>query len=396
MVAVCLIVPYVLVQYHFLRWFLSWLGACHPVFKQKKVFIPITVVYTYVVMSLGIAVLMPDGMAERATRVIGNYALGFSLYIAMSVAIADVVHLIRKWWLKKYNKKPSKRFFILSGLITLLVITVVGTYGLINARVIRRTAYEITVPKVVAGIASLKVILIADLHMGYSVGVDMIADMVDKINQEDADLIILAGDIYDNSYDALEDPARLAELLASMKSKYGTYACYGNHDVDETVFVGFTFRAMDKPVADPRMEDFLKASKINLLRDEYVLIDDKFYVYGRPDASKPGEGIDVRKTPAETMEGIDLSKPVIMIDHQPKQLEELAAVGVDVDLCGHTHDGQMFPGNILTWLMWDNSYGYEKFGNMHNIVTSGVGVYGPFMRVGTKAEYCPITIRFAQ
>jgi len=396
MVAVFLIAPYVLVHYHILRWFLSWLGACHPVFQRKKVFIPIVVVYTYVCLGLGVAILMPDGMAERASRIIGNYAIGFSLYIVMSIAIADIIHLIRKWWMKKYEKKPSKKFFVLSGLITLIVIAIVGTYGLINARVIRRTAYEITVPKVVAGIASLKVILIADMHMGYSVGVDMIADMVNKVNREDADLILIAGDIFDNSYDALEDPARLSELLKSMKSTYGTYACYGNHDVEETVFVGFTFKPVDKPVADPRMDQFLADSGIRLLRDEAVLIDDKFYIYGRPDYSKPGSDIDVRKTPAQVTEGLDTSKPIIVIDHQPKQLKELAEAGVDVDLCGHTHDGQMFPGNILTWLMWDNSYGYEKFDQMHNIVTSGVGVYGPFMRVCTKAEYCPITIRFAK
>ena len=101
MVTVFLIAPYVLAHYHILRWFLSWLGAVHPFFKQKKVFIPICVVYTYLCLSLGIAILMPDGMAERAIRIVGNYALGFSLYIAMSIAIADIVHLIRKWWLKK-------------------------------------------------------------------------------------------------------------------------------------------------------------------------------------------------------------------------------------------------------------------------------------------------------
>ncbi|MBO4477414.1 MAG: metallophosphoesterase [Lachnospiraceae bacterium] len=396
MIAVILIAPYVLVHYHVLRWFLSWLGACSPWFKQKKIFIPICVVYTYLSLSLGIAIFVPNGSVERATHIMGNYVLGFSMYIAMSVAVADIVHLIRKWWLKKYNKKPSRRFFIISGAITLIVILVVGLYGVINARIIRRTAYDITVPKVVAGLASLKVILIADTHMGYNIGVDYIEDLVNKINQEDADIILIAGDIFDNNYDALEDPKRLSELLASMKSKYGTYACYGNHDVDETVFAGFTFKRGDKPIADLRMDQFLKDAKITLLRDEAVLIDDKFYVYGRPDLSKPGRGIDVRKTPEEVTAGLDASKPIIVIDHQPKQLDELAAAGVDVDLCGHTHDGQMFPGNILTWLMWDNSYGYEKFENMHNIVTSGAGLYGPFMRVGTISEYCPITIHFAQ
>lgn len=83
-----------------------------------------------------------------------------------------------------------------------------------------------------------------------------------------------------------------------------------------------------------------------------------------------------------------------MIDHEPRELEALADAGVDLDLCGHTHDGQMFPGNIITALMWENSYGYLKVGEMHNIVTSGVGVFGPFMRVGTKSEICVIDVKF--
>lgn len=91
---------------------------------------------------------------------------------------------------------------------------------------------------------------------------------------------------------------------------------------------------------------------------------------------------------------MDKSKPIIILDHEPKELEELSSAGVDMDLCGHTHDGQMFPGNILVAMMWENSCGYLNVDGMHNIVTSGVGVFYPDMRVGTKAEICPITVNF--
>ena len=91
---------------------------------------------------------------------------------------------------------------------------------------------------------------------------------------------------------------------------------------------------------------------------------------------------------------MDKEKPIIVIDHEPNELEELADAGVDMDLCGHTHDGQMFPGNITTSLMWKNSYGYMKIDNMHNIVTSGVGLFGPNMRVGTIAEVVIIDVSF--
>lgn len=151
---------------------------------------------------------------------------------------------------------------------------------------------------------------------------------------------------------------------------------------------------MRKKSADVRMDEFLEDANIRLLQDEYVLIDDSFYLYGRPDAKKPGRGIDIRKTPKEIMEKLDSRKPVIVLDHEPSELKELSEAGVDIDLCGHTHDGQMFPGNLVTKLFWENSCGYLKKGEMHNIVTSGIGLFGPNMRVGTKAEICSVKVHF--
>ena len=87
--------------------------------------------------------------------------------------------------------------------------------------------------------------------------------------------------------------------------------------------------------------------------------------------------------------------PVIVLDHEPNELKELAAAGVDIALCGHTHDGQIFPGNVILSLICDNSYGYKRFGNMESIVTSGVGLFGPFMRVGTISEICRIKVVFS-
>ena len=142
------------------------------------------------------------------------------------------------------------------------------------------------------------------------------------------------------------------------------------------------------------MNQFMVKSDIRLLKDEAVLIDDSFYLYGRPDYERPGLGDEKRKTPEEITAELDLTKPVIVIEHEPRELDELAAAGVDVDLCGHTHDGQMFPGNLTINLMWENACGYLKKDQMHNIVTSGIGLFGPNMRVGTRAEICPITIRF--
>ena len=97
----------------------------------------------------------------------------------------------------------------------------------------------------------------------------------------------------------------------------------------------------------------------------------------------------------EITEGLDPDKPLIVLDHEPSQLSELAAAGVDVDLGGHTHDGQVFPVDIVMEFLWENPCGYLKKGQMHSIVTSGAGLFGPNMRVGTKAEICVVDVQFA-
>ena len=198
-------------------------------------------------------------------------------------------------------------------------------------------------------------VLIADLHLGYNIGCRQMEQLVEKINAQDPDLVVVAGDIFDNEYEALEDPDRLAEMLRGIQSIYGVYACYGNHDILEKILAGFTFGGKEKKESSVKMDEFLEKAGITLLRDEYVLIDDSFYLYGRPDYERPGRGIDERKSAQEITADMDLSLPVLVIDHEPGELQELADAGVDADLCGHTHDGQLFPGNLTIKLMWENA-----------------------------------------
>ena len=242
--------------------------------------------------------------------------------------------------------------------------------------------------------SDLKVVLIADLHLGYSVGDRQMQRMVKKINEQDADLVVFAGDIFDNEYEALQNPDKIAKTLAGIKSRYGSFGVFGNHDVTERLLGGFSVTSKENEVRDPRFEEFAKKAGIQMLDDEVTLIDDAFYLVGRKDVQKPGDGTTNRMEPEEILGDLDKTKPIIVLEHQPKQLEELEAAGADMQLCGHTHDGQMFPGNLTIKLMWENACGYLKKGNLHSIVTSGVGVWGPAMRVGTDCEICPITVHF--
>ena len=177
--------------------------------------------------------------------------------------------------------------------------------------------------------------------------------------------------------------------------KYGKYATYGNHDIEEKIFLGFTFKHSNKKdkCADERMIKFIEDSNMKILYDDYVMIDD-IYLYGRPDYEKPNLHNETRLSEEELISKMDNSKPIIVIDHEPRGTEELSKLGVDVLLNGHTHDGQIWPGTITINWIWDNAYGYKQYGNLHNIVTSGVGLFGVNMRTDSIAEVCDIKVKF--
>ncbi len=375
---------------------IRWLGACRHEFRKFRSRLIVSVVYVFFASAMGVGFFLPPGAVKRFFVKIGNYWLGILLYTILVVGAADVIHVILKRS-KKINQEKLRSFkvFVVSGVICAVGIAVLSVWGMVNAGKIRTTRYEAVIEKNAGELKQMKVILAADLHMGYNIGCDHIRQMVDRINEEDPDLVVFAGDIFDNEYEALDNPEELISIFREIRSRYGVYACYGNHDIKEKILAGFTFGGNNgKKQSDERMDTFLEKAGITLLRDESVLIADSVYLYGRPDRHRPGRGIRTRKTPGEITAGMDLSKPVLVIDHQPAELKELADAGVDLDLCGHTHDGQTFPGNLTVRLMWENACGYLKKGDMHNIVTSGVGVFGPNMRVGTAAEICAVTVKF--
>ena len=399
MVAIYLAPAYLAVCAYILFRTIHWIQVLHSIFQNVWVCRGIGLIYFFVVFSILIAFMAPASGFRRFMKLLSNYWLGVLVYTIMTVGIADGLRLLIKYPLKNVAFPGRELLFsnvgtAVVGVVCAVIITTVSIYGMINAGNIQTTKYDISIDKKAGKLDSLNVVLIADLHLGYNIGCRHMEKMVEKINAQNPDLVVVAGDIFDNEYEALENPDRLAAILRGIQSKYGVYACYGNHDIQEKILAGFTFGGKEKKESSVKMDEFLEKSGITLLRDEYVLIDDSFYLYGRPDYERPGRGIDERKSPQEITEDLDLSLPVLVIDHEPRELQELADAGVDADLCGHTHDGQLFPGNLTIKLMWENACGYLKKGNMHSIVTSGVGLFGPNMRVGTKSEICDITMHF--
>lgn len=397
MIALYLSPLYLLLLLYLYRWIMLWLGSGSPLLLHLTARIGVGVVFFGVALCIAVAFFLPASEPKRILKLISNYWLGILLYLSMTVIAADLVRLLLRYVILRRSIAKtgfSSFIFLLTGFactLTLLVVTAVGIYSASHTVV---TDYDITVHKSGGRLNTLKIALVADLHLGYNIGCSMMEQMVSKINALEPDLVVIAGDIFDNEFEALEDPERLAEILSGIESRYGVYACYGNHDIEEPILAGFTFGSQKEKAASPEMDQFLIDSGIINLRDEYVLIDDSIYLYGRPDYERPGAGITTRRSASELMAVMDPDKPVIVLEHEPRELDELSAAGADIDLNGHVHDGQLFPVNIITRLVWENSYGYLQKGDMHNIVTSGVGLFGPNMRVGTKSEICNITVHF--
>lgn len=375
--------------------FFYWMKHCNHRFNWLRFKVPFAVVHLFMALSPVIAFLLPKSAVAIVIRRISTYWIGIMLYSLLYVVLFDLLRLIAKHTKLKNTLLFSRGSVISIGSVVVACAVATCLYGIFNARNIKVNEYSVTVNKSCGSDKHLKAVLVADLHMGYAIGVDHITNMVEKINQQNADIVIIAGDIFDNSYDGMDDPEGIKAQLKSIKSKYGVYAVYGNHDIDEKILMGFTFDWGGKQLHSEKMTNFMKDCNIKLINDESVLINDEFYLVGRRDTDKPGTEDGTRAEISELTKDLDKTKPIFVLSHEPDELQKTADAGADIDFSGHTHDGQLFPGNLTIGLFWENPCGMIKKDNMYSIVTSGVGVYGTFMRVGTDAEICSVDIDFA-
>jgi len=374
---------------------LKWFESCGEVFKSKRFKIPYAIVMGLLGSLPIIAFYLQREGTQRHILYFSSHWFGIFFYIVFYVAMADLVWLV----LKLVKKDPKEhfvrsRFIFRGGLVVIALIVATSTYGFINMRDIKTKNYAVTIDKSTSGRDGLKIALVADQHLGYTIGVRDMQKMVEKINEANPDVVCFSGDIFNNNFDALDDAQGILEAFTSIKSTYGVYSCWGNHDVEEPLFSGFSVDKRSEAIRDPRMEEFLKSAGFHLLEDNDMLINDEFYIVGRLDYQKAGDGTNNRKSIVDLTKDMDKSKPIILLDHQPREFDEIEAAGVDLDLSGHTHAGQMFPMNLTNELTWKNGYGLMEIGKLTSIVTSGIGVYGPAMRTFTDSEVVIIDVTF--
>lgn len=298
-----------------------------------------------------------------------------SLYITLAILFLELLRLTNRWWpwfpsFVVHHWKRTKA--ICFGVIA------IGAIGLMihaHSRVMnpKVTHVYMEVPKNAEGRDSLTVVMMSDLHIGEMIGKERVQRYVALSNAQRPDMVVLVGDIMD--YESrFAEQAKIEEDLQRLESPLGTYIVYGNHE----------YRANRHA-----KRRWLEKTGATLLVDSVVMPDSTFYLLGRDDY------INKKRKPLRALtQGLDPSKPLIVLEHQPWSLAESAMNGVDIALHGHTHNGQFWPYPLLLKLIYENPYGYSRRGNTQFYVSSGIGIAGPPYRVGTVSELVVLHVSF--
>jgi predicted MPP superfamily phosphohydrolase len=267
-----------------------------------------------------------------------------------------------------------------SGLCAVLIAGAVLFAGCINFFSVRPTEYEILTEKELRA-EGYRVVLIADVHYGVSLDYDDLLEKCAEISATEPDVVVLCGDIVDNSTTA-EGMREVFRAFGTIESEFGIYYAYGNHDR--------SMKMLSNRFGDNELEKTITENGIKILRDEVTLINGELSLVGREDRSRNRLPID------ELQKNIDGNNFVLVLDHQPSDYTANANSKTDLVLSGHTHGGQFFPIDILQKIIPfnDGVYGmYDLDDDTKAIVTSGFAGWAYPSKTSAPSEYVIIDIK---
>ena len=311
---------------------------------------------------------------------IGSFWLAAMTYffiIAMAIDILRLSNYVLLWFPSFLILHPAQTKDVVVLVVTTLVAFAV-LLGHLNAIRPRIRTLNLSIRKTVNNAKSLNIVAVSDIHLGTIIGKSRLTRIIALINSLNADLVLLPGDVFDEDIGPVIKE-NLGETLRTIQSKRGVIAITGNHE-----YIGGEEAACR----------YLNDHGIIVLRDSSFKIDGLCTVVGREDLSSRQFGGKERKSLDELMNNVDLRLPVILLDHQPFHLEDAERHGVDLQLSGHTHHGQLWPFNYISQKIFEVSWGYKKKGNTHIYVSCGVGTWGPPVRTGNTPEIVNIRLSF--
>lgn len=319
----------------------------------------------------------PEWMATFFVKA-GSWWLGAMLYLTLFFLLADLLRGLNSLFhvtdIFRFSWNSDKGRIALNVVYALTAIVL--AFGYYNAKIPVVRNLEINVDKHLSG-GPQRLVLVSDLHLGMMISNGRLETLVNAVNSLQPDVVLMAGDVFD------EDPGpvirnNMGDLLKNLKARQGVYAVSGNHE-----YYGNEAEA----------RKYLEDHGIIVLSDSTVILPGGIVLVGRQDITGQQMSGKARKSIAELLTGVDKSKPIVMIDHQPYKLQEVSAGGVDLQVSGHTHNGQMWPFNYVTNAIFEIGYGYGKIGKTHFYVSSGYGTWGPPIRTNSRSEIVVLELK---
>jgi uncharacterized protein len=342
------------------------------------------ILYSVIFILLAVTFIVAKFLESRhssvftdALNVIGGFWMGFMLYAILFFLLSDIVLLFLR--ISGLISQQGIQLYKFRALIAVSGISVIMiTAGFVNALIPVVKEYNINIDKKTEGVSEIRVAAVSDIHLGSIIRKRSIRKLSDILGKLHPDVIFLVGDIVDGEIGpVLRDD--LLKYFVVPGTSDGLFAVTGNHE-----FIGGAGRTIP----------YIESKGIRVLQDEVISLPGGIQVVGRLDRDSKRFFQKVRKPLEELMKDVDRSKPVIVLDHQPVNLSEPEKNGADLQISGHTHNGQMWPLTYITRKMYEVSYGYLKKGNLQVIVSSGYGLWGPRVRIGSRSEVLLIDIKF--
>lgn len=357
------ILVYAALIYYIARSVWSWIGQG----KLQGWRWPYQIIVVLISLSIIVARIFPN------SRILAYLSAYWLASFALLLLILPCIHIVK--WILRFTKLSRHKVHCFMGWVTLVLFVglfAVGSY-LAYSPVVRN--YDITIHKKSPGLESLNIVFAADTHFGYVSGPDHAKRLVQMINDLKPDLVLIPGDVIDDQVGPFTEQG-MDKILGGIVAKYGVYASLGNHDT----YLG-------------EMSDLIQVIEgagMHVLYDESVTVMNGLTLIGRKDAS------DSTRLPiGGLIAGLDPANTQILLDHQPSDLEAEAKHDIDLVLSGHTHRGQVFPGQYITDLIYENDWGYLLKGKLQSIVTSGYGFWGLPIRLGSRSELVQIHLHWA-
>ncbi|MCT4646136.1 MAG: metallophosphoesterase [Carboxylicivirga sp.] len=310
---------------------------------------------------------------------IGAFWFAGMLYFTLLIFSADLVRIANSF-LNFLPKQGTEAYFHLKqytgiGIFSIGTLVILG--GFLNAWHPKINRFDLSVDKAVEGKKQLKIVAASDIHLGTIIGPRKTRKLVETINQLKPDIILFAGDVVDEDVGPVIRQ-NLGESLRQLSAPLGVYASTGNHE-----YIGGADRSVK----------YLEEHGLTVLRDTTTLVNQQFYVVGREDRDKSRVN-GPRKEVEQLIQNLDSQKPIIILDHQPYHLDQAANAGIDLQISGHTHHGQLWPFGYITQRIFEVSRGYLQKGSSHFIVSTGFGTWGPPVRTGNRPEILEVTLNF--